>query len=132
MDSKCIINVQKTKSPTSKDNNPKILTSEKQRLLWKYIWNWNETLWKEASQNVCKNREICSKSELKGAYKSTQNALSIYQKQNTRHLRTILSKLSQLKRKEHYENISGIEMRPCEKKPVKMCAEITKYVLKMY
>jgi len=35
-----------------------------------------------------------------------------------------------VKSKDHYENISGIEMRPCEKKPVKMCAITTKYVLK--
>jgi len=42
---------------------------------------------------------------------------------NTRHLRTKFSKFSQVKSKDHCENIFGIEMRPYEKKPVKMCAK---------
>jgi len=56
----------------------------------------------------------------------------MYKRRNTRHLRTKIPKFSQVKSKDHYENISGIGMRPCEKKPVKMCAITTKYVLKMY
>jgi len=63
IDSKCIINVQKMKYTTIKDDNRIMFTSEKQIPSWK---------------------------------------------------------------------ISGIEMRPCEKKPVEMCAKTTKYVLKMY
>jgi len=35
-----------------------------------------------------------------------------------------------VKSKDYYENISGIEMRPCVKKQVKMCAKTTRYVLK--
>jgi len=45
---------------------------------------------------------------------------------------TMISKFSQVKSKDHYENIFGIEMRACEKKPVKMCGKTTKYVLKIY
>jgi len=95
----------KNEIPDMKRQKTKILTSEKQRPLRKYIWNWNETLWKESSQNVCKNHEIFSKNVLERAWKSTQNALSIYKNRNTRHLRTIIPKVSQVKSKDHYEYI---------------------------
>jgi len=79
-----------------------------------------------------KTTKYLPKNVLKRAFKSTQNALSMYKKRNTRHLRTIFPKCSQVKSKDHYENTSGIEMRPCEKRPDEMCAKTANYTLKMY
>jgi len=87
-------------------------------------------LLEEASQNVCKNHQICTKNVLKKAFKSTPNASSMYKKMKYPALRTIFPKFSQVKSKDHYENISGIEMRPYENKPVKMSAKETNYVKK--
>jgi len=62
---------------------------------------------------------------LRKAFKSTQNALSMYQKRNTWHFRPIAPKCSQVRIKDQNENISGIQMRPCWKNTVKKSAKNT-------
>jgi len=77
-------------------------------------------LWKNASQNVCKNHEICTKNVLERAFKSTQNAVLMYKKRNINvqknKIPDILGQYSQNAHKRKAKTImkkSGIEMRPC-------------------
>jgi len=108
IDSKCVINVQKTKFTTFKDDDPKPFQTENQGPLSGYIWNENETLLKEYSQTSCKNHQIWSKIVLQKAFKSTQNALSMYKKRNTQNFRTITPICSLVRIKEQYKKVSGI------------------------
>jgi len=86
-------------------------------------------LLEEYSKKEFKTHEICTKNVLERAFKSTQNAVLMYNKRNTRHLRTIIPKFSQVKAKTIVK-ISGIGMRPCEKKQVEMCAKPRNMYLK--
>jgi len=62
---------------------------------------------------VCGSHQICAQKHVEKDLKSTQNDLSMSNERNTPHLRTSTPKYSQVRIKDHYERISGIEMRPC-------------------
>jgi len=63
--------------------------------------------------DVGKNHQISTKYVLKKAYKSTQNALSMGNKQNSPDLRIISAKCSHVRIKDDYENIFVLQMRAC-------------------